>query len=249
MRPWALISGGTSGIGLATAKLLRDDFRLVLTYCSDHARAQQVQSDFGGDALVQRLDVSQDESVCQGLEDILGKMACAPAVLVNCAGVSKTGRFLVQSSDLSLIKQQFEVNFFGTVRMCQVIVKKMYAARQGVIVNLGSATALGGNLGVIGYAESKAAVVNFTTNLGMEVAPRGLRVHCVSPGRVDTPLIEDLVRQCTPQSLNPPLGRFIAAEEVAQVIHFLIHHGQAQNGHNLVLDGGSAWQRSQPKLP
>lgn len=248
MKPWALISGGTSGIGLATAKLLVDDFRLVLTYRSNHQRAQEVAADFGSQVLVKSLDVCEERAVNFGVEELVTAMGTAPAALVNCAGISQTGRFFVQSPDIESIRQQFEVNFFGTVRLCRAVLKKMYPVRQGVIVNLGSATALGGNVGVIGYAESKAAVVNFSQNLSMEVAARGLRVHCVSPGRVDTPMIEEFVRQCTPQSLNPPLGRFLSPEEVARVIHFLILHGHGQNGHHIVVDGGSSLQRSQPKL-
>ena len=246
--PLALISGGTSGIGLATARRLVCDHRLALLYARDGERAANLEREFGDPDRVKTfcLDVGCDEAVDAGYAALCQHFGEAPGVLVNSAGVARFQRFFVQGKDLSHAQEMMNVNYFGSMRLIRKVMPAMYSRRRGCIVNLGSVSGLGGSACVIGYAESKAALACLTRNLAIEVARRGLSVNCVSPGRVATPMTEELLGQFAPESINYPLGRAIQADEVARVIEMLVRIGPAVNGQELVVDGGTSVARLQP---
>lgn len=249
MKALALISGGTSGIGLATARRLAANYRVALVYARDSQRAAAVESSFGADAEVKtfRLEVGSDDSVAAGYAEIVDHFGDSPAVLVNAAGVARFQRFFVQARSLELAQEMMNINYFGTLRLIEKVLPQMYARRHGCIVNLSSVSGLGGNLGVIGYAESKAAIRCLTQNLAMEVAHRGVAINCVSPGRVDTPMTGEFLAQFEKASINTPLGRPIEADEVARLIEFLVGMGPAINGQNLLIDGGTSLAKIQPQ--
>lgn len=249
MKALALISGGTSGIGLATARRLAANYRVALVYARDSERAAAVESSFSGDAEVKtfRLEVGSDDSVAAGYAEIVAHFRDSPAVLINAAGVARFQRFFVQARSLELAQEMMNINYFGTLRLIEKVLPQMYARRQGCIVNLSSVSGLGGNLGVIGYAESKAAIRCLTQNLAMEVAHRGVAINCVSPGRVDTPMTGEFLAQFEKASINAPLGRPIEADEVARLIEFLVGMGPAINGQNLLIDGGTSLAKIQPQ--
>ncbi|MBX3169463.1 MAG: SDR family oxidoreductase [Candidatus Eremiobacteraeota bacterium] len=244
MQPLAVISGGTSGIGLAAARRLAGDHRLALLYARDSERAAMVEKELGAKAF--RLDVGCDQSVEAGFAALRQHFAELPAVLINSAGIARFQRFFVQGQDLSQAQEMMNVNYFGSMRLIQQVLPGMYARRRGCIINLCSVSGQGGNAGVIGYAESKAALACLTRNLAMEVARRGISVNCVSPGRVATPMTEELLAQFAPETINYPLGRAILPEEVARVIEMLVRIGPAVNGQELVVDGGTSVARLQP---
>lgn len=245
MKPLALITGGTSGIGLATAHRLAADYQLALIYAHDEARSAAVEAETGHK--VWRIDVGCDQSVAAGYADLVSHFGASPEVLVNAAGIASFQRFFVQGRDLEPARAMMNVNYYGTLRMVAQVLPAMYSRRRGSIVNVSSASGLGGWAGVIGYAESKAAVRCFTQNLAMEVGHRGLAVNCVSPGRVATPMTAGFLDQFKPASVNPPLGRPLAPDEVAVAIEFLVRAGPAMNGQNLVVDGGTTLARIQAR--
>lgn len=250
-RPLALISGGTSGIGLATAQRLVADYRLALVYARNPERAHQVEQAFADPDSVKTfaLDVGDDPSVEAGYEAILTHFGQSPEVLINSAGVASFQKFFVQSRDLSLVQDLMNINYFGALRLIHKVLPSMYSRRKGCIVNLSSVSGLGGSAGVIGYAESKAALRCLSQNLAMEVAHRGVSVHCICPGRVESPMTETLLQQFKPASINYPLGRALRPDEVARCIEFLIQMGPALNGQNLILDGGTSLARIQASKP
>ncbi len=244
MRPLAVISGGTSGIGLATARRLAVDHRLALLYARDSERAAKVEKELGAKTFC--LDVGSDQAVEAGYAALLQHFGDPPAVLVNSAGLARFQRFFVQGKSLDAAQEMMNVNYFGSMRLIRKVLPAMYSRRQGCIVNLCSVSGLGGSAGVIGYAESKAALACLTRNLAMEVARRGISVNCVSPGRVATPMTEELLAQFAPETVNFPLGRALQADEVARVIEMLVRIGPAINGQELVVDGGTSVARLQP---
>ncbi len=240
-RPLAVITGGTSGIGLATAQRLAPDYRLALIYARDQARALAAESSFPPGSQVKTfcVDVADDLSVDAGYAALVAHFGGSPGVLINSAGVARFQRFFVQSRNLDMAQEMMNINYFGSLRMIQKVLPQMYARRRGCIVNLASVSGHGGNAGVIGYAESKAAILCFTQNLAMEVAHRGISLNCVSPGRVDTRMTFELLRQFKKESINFPLGRALTADEVPQTIEFLVRIGPAINGQEIVIDGGT----------
>jgi NAD(P)-dependent dehydrogenase (short-subunit alcohol dehydrogenase family) len=248
--PLALISGGTSGIGLATAQRLVKDFRLGLLYAHNSERARAVESSFDNPERVKTfcIDVGLCDSVESGYAELVAYFGQAPQVLVNSAGIARFQQFFVQGKELDLAQSMMNINYFGSLRLIQKVLPTMYARRQGSIVNLSSVSGLGGNTGVIGYAESKAAVRCLTHNLAMEVAHRGVCINCVSPGRVATPMTEEFLQQFKKGSINFPLGRAITVEEVADTVKFLIDIGPALNGQNIILDGGTSLAKIQAEV-
>lgn len=244
MLPLAVISGGTSGIGLATARRLAPDHRLALLYARDGDRAATVEKELGAKAFC--LDVGCDQAVEAGYTALCQHFGDQPAVLINSAGIARFQRFFVQGKSLDDAQAMMNINYFGSMRLIRQVLPGMYSRRRGCIVNLCSVSGLGGSAGVIGYAESKAALACLTRNLAMEVARRGISVNCVSPGRVATPMTEELLARFAPETINFPLGRAISPDEVAQVIEMLVRIGPAVNGQELVVDGGTSVARMQP---
>lgn len=247
--PLAIITGGTSGIGLATARRLASRFRLALVYARDDARAAAVEAELGNRARCFRADVASDAAVEAAIAEVLDHFAVrGAAVLVNSAGVGRVMQFFVQSRSLETAQELMNINYFGTLRVVQQVLPGMYARKAGAIVNVSSIAAAGGYRGYIGYAESKAAVECFTRNLAAEVAHRGVTVNCVAPALVETRQGEAFVAQARPRSINQPLSRLLRADEVARVIEFLIDAGAGINGEIIRIDGANSLLKHQLEI-
>jgi NAD(P)-dependent dehydrogenase (short-subunit alcohol dehydrogenase family) len=245
VRPLAIVTGGTSGIGLATAVRLRERYSLALIFNNDRDRAQAAEALLGQHAKAFSIDLARDDAVQAGYPEILAHFGLQPDVLVNCAGIKGLSKFLLQGLSLKDCQEVMNVHYFGTLRMVKMVLPGMYSRRRGSIVNLSSVSARGGYRGVIGYAEAKAAVECFTQNLAVEVSHRGLSVCCACPGLVDTPLTAQLGEQLEPTSVNLPLGRWLEASEIAEAIDFLIGMGAVVNGQILTLDGAGSLAKIQ----
>lgn len=245
--PLALISGGTSGIGLATARRLRGRYQLALLYQRNHERAARAAEELAA-ARVYPLDLTSAEQVEAVYAQIKTDFQTTPEVLVNSAGKPGQNQYLLQGLDLQQCSDLMALHFFGSLRLIQKVLPGMYSRRRGSILNLSSISAQGGYKGMIGYAESKAAVETLTRNLALEVAHRGVAVNCVAPGLVASPMTEGHHQQYPANSVNAPLGRWIEADEIAAVIDFLIHAGPAVNGQVVTIDGASSLAKIQLKL-
>ena len=199
----ALVTGGASGIGAATANRLRGDGVRVVT--ADLAP--------GAD---ERLDVTDPDAVA-ALIAALGPVG----ILVHSAGIVGPSKPVVDL-DLEQWRTTFRVNVDGTFLMCRAVVPGMVAAGWGRIVTLASIAAKDGNPTQSAYSASKAAVIGLTKSLGKELATTGVLVNTVAPAAVATPMNADtdpaiLARS---QSLTP-MGRFGRPDEIAELIAWL----------------------------
>ncbi|MBR2774327.1 MAG: SDR family oxidoreductase [Selenomonadaceae bacterium] len=232
-----IITGGTSGIGLATAKIfLAHGFNCVLVGRS-LARFDKIKAQLVGSFEFISADVRSvadcEEIISRTVKDFGGL-----DVLINCAGIYHEGA--ITSTDEETFDDIFNTNVKGTFFMARAAVAELIKSR-GAIVNVASDAGLRGNYFCAAYSASKGAVVAFTRSLALELASFPVRVNCVAPGDILTPLtlnqletsgttLEDLAKVY-------PLGRIGTADEVAQAIYFL-SSASFITGAILSVDGG-----------
>ncbi|MEK6393016.1 MAG: SDR family oxidoreductase, partial [Burkholderia gladioli] len=227
--PLILITGGSRGVGAATARLAAaQGYDVAISFVSDEAAARAVAADVeaaGRRALAMRAD-SADPGQVAGLFEAIDQEFGRLDVLVNNAAIIARQSRL---EDLGFERMQriFAVNAIGPILCAQQAVKRMstrHGGRGGAVVNVSSASArLGSPNEYVDYAASKGALETFTTGLAKEVAREGIRVNCVRPGHIYTdmhasggePGRVDRVKD------SIPMGRGGQPEEVARAILWL----------------------------
>lgn len=242
----ALVTGGGSGIGLATALALgHDGMRVVIAGLPDSPLTEAVETLLaqGVDAVAVQADVRRaadaQRAVAAAL-DAHGRLD----VLVNCAGTSAVSA--LAAMDEADWDRVFDTNVRGVFLMCRAAIPALTDAGGGAIVNVASQLALSAVAGFSAYCASKAAVLHLTRCLALELVPAGVRVNAVCPGGVDTPLLQ----RAFPDGRGPqgtlddlvgahPVGRLGRPEEIAAAIRFLVSaEASFVVGAGLVVDGG-----------
>lgn len=180
-----LITGASSGIGKETAKLfVQNEFRVVAT-----ARNLDRMADLRElGCLTVKMDVTDEASIQQAFASIRAQ-AGPIHVLVNNAGFSQNG--FVEELTSEQLRYQFEVNVFGLLRVSQMVLPGMRAARNGTIVNVGSAGGDFTSAGASAYHASKYALESFTDGMRQELASFGINVVLVKPGGVETEFVNN----------------------------------------------------------
>jgi NAD(P)-dependent dehydrogenase (short-subunit alcohol dehydrogenase family) len=226
----ALITGGASGIGRATAdRLAADDYRLALADIDVDGLGRAVTALGGADqALTVPTDVRSFDACAAAVAATVARFGRLDA-LVNCAGVWVEGPTdTMTEADWDRV---VDVNLKGTFAMCRAAIPALEASG-GCIVNVSSDAGLWGNKGAAIYSASKGGVTVLSKALAVELAERGIRVNAVCPGDVDSPMIRFqaetfgggdpdgyLAKLLEAYPQRPP--RFIRPDEVAELIAFL----------------------------
>lgn len=218
----ALVTGGSRGIGRATAvELGRRGFTVVINYRHDAAAAAEAVTAVeatGARAIAIRADASDPTAVAAMFVELdrLGALA----VLVCNAGITRDT--LLGASTQADYDDLLAVNLLGVVACCREASRRMVHRRAGAIVTVSSVAAQRPGRGQSNYAASKGAVEAFTRSLAVELAPRSIRVNAVAPGIIDTAMTRELQaiapEELLKRSLLKRLGR---PDEVAKVIGFL----------------------------
>jgi NAD(P)-dependent dehydrogenase (short-subunit alcohol dehydrogenase family) len=233
----ALITGGASGIGKATAMRFLEERVKVAILDRDETACDQIQEELAGLAAIIVADVSDSEAVKRAfsdLDDLWGGLD----VLINNAGISMRHKFLDITPEEW--RQVIDVNLNGMFFVAQAAARRMLLAGSGVIINMGSTNALLGYPFYADYNASKAGVIELTRSMALELAP-DVRVVAVCPGYVMTPMQE---AEYTPQMLAEvnrkiPLGRHAQPDEIAALFAFLASEEAAFiTGQCYVIDGG-----------
>jgi NAD(P)-dependent dehydrogenase (short-subunit alcohol dehydrogenase family) len=206
----ALVTGGASGIGAATAARLRAGGAEVAVFDREPVEGYvSVTGDIGSSAEVAR--------AVEHVEAALGRID----VLVNSAGVPGASLRTVDVTDEEW-ERVFAVNAHGSFYMCRAVLPGMIARGYGRIVLVASIAGKEGNPMAAAYSASKAAVIAMTKSIGKDVAGTGVLVNCIAPAVIETPILAGLSQHHIDYMVERiPLGRMGTAEEVATLITFL----------------------------
>ena len=225
-----LITGGSRGIGAATALLAaQQGYAVAVNYSANSLAADEVarliRAD-GGQAITVQGDVAREADVLAMFEKVDAKFGRLTALVNNAGVVDQTSR--VDAMSLARLQRMFEVNVFGSFLCAREAVKRMstrYGGGGGCIVNVSSAAAkLGAPGQYVDYAAAKGAIDTFTVGLAKEVALEGIRVNAVRPGIIETDIhasggLPNRARDLAPQV---PMQRAGTAHEVAEAIVWLL---------------------------
>ncbi len=230
MKPIALITGGSRGIGAATALLVaRAGYSVAVNYQSNSLAADEVVRLIraeGGTAITVQADVAHENQVLAMFDKVDAKLGRLTA-LVNSAGVVDVAS-RVDAMSVARLKRMFDTNVVGSFVCAREAVRRMstlHGGEGGVIVNLSSVAATLGSPGqYVDYAASKGAIDTFTVGLAREVANEGIRVNAVRPGVIDTEIHASGGQPDRAVQLAGaiPMKRPGTAMEVAQAIVWLI---------------------------
>lgn len=215
-----LITGGSSGIGLALAKefAARSAFVCLAARHEDllQAALATLQVNEPGGKLAFPVDVRHPEEVAELVEKVTCQ-AGVPDIVINSAGVAHPG--YVQELDLEIYHWMMDVNYFGTVHVDKAVLPAMLQRGSGYIVNIGSVASKIGVFGYTAYSGSKYAVAGFSDVLRMEVKPYGIHVSIVYPMDTDTAQLayENQYKPAELKYLLPKMG-VVPAEKVARSI-------------------------------
>lgn len=215
----ALVTGASRGIGAVIAKTLaRDGFDIWLNYRSNDAQAQKIKTEIealGRQCLLLKFDVADYKATEAALSPLLETQT--PLVVVNNAGFRKD--ILLMWMKESEWKDVISVTLDGFFNVTKQVIPFMIRMRQGRIINISSAAAHFGVAGQSNYSAAKAGLIGATKSLAMEVAKRNVLVNAVSPGFINTEILEGLPMDQIIKTI--PLGRVGNPEDVAEMVSFL----------------------------
>jgi len=240
----ALVTGGASGIGLATATALAT---------SGAAVAILDRADAGPSGFVYvKADIGSDDEVRAAVESAVAQLGGLD-ILVNCAGVGAQGGIETNADDEW--HAVFDVNVVGMVRVTRAALPSLLASSSGSIVNVSSIAATIGLPDRVLYSATKGAVLSMTLAMAADLLPLGVRVNAVNPGTTDTPWIGRLLESAAdPEAeraalqARQPHGRLVTSEEVADAIVYLASPTSGSvTGTYLAVDGGMQRVRPRPR--
>ncbi len=240
----AIVTGGASGLGAATALKLSENGLRVAVFDLNGDAGQAIAEQTGGRFV--SVDVSDPASVARGIEEVVSYLG-VPRILVNCAGIGPAAKTVSrgEAHDFGLFEKTVRVNLMGSFNCASQAAARMAAAEpinsdgaRGVIINTASVAAFDGQVGQVAYSASKGGIVGMTLPMARDLADKGIRVCTIAPGLFLTPLLEGL-----PEEVQASLGAQVPfpsrlgdpAEYAAMVSH--IAENPMLNGEVIRLDG------------
>jgi len=216
----AIITGGASGIGLATAKRMIACGAGVALWDVNRGALDAAVASLGPKAHAIAVDVTSEADVAAALGSALERLGSVSA-LVNCAGITGPNVTTWEYS-LAAWEQVMKVNLTGTFLCCRAVVPHMLAKGYGRIVNIASVAGKEGNPNASAYSASKAAVIGLTKSLGKELAQKNITVNAVTPAAVKTAIFDQMTQAHIDFMLSKiPLGRFGTVDEIAALVTWL----------------------------
>ena len=242
----ALITGGASGIGRATAILFAQEGAAVAVIDINAEQGQAVVQEIesqGGRAIFILCDVTRAED-CRRAVDTLLELLGRLDILFNNAGIIRRAD-VVELTEAEW-DQVMAVNVKSIFLMSKYAVPVMIKAGGGSIINTGSGWGLKGGRNAVSYCASKGAVVNMTRAMAIDYGPQKIRVNCICPGDTDTPMLrneanqlDQPIDQFLAEAADRPLRRYAQPVEIARAVLYLASNASSyMTGATLVVDGG-----------
>lgn len=239
----AIVTGGGSGLGRATAIMLAARGARVTVLDQDLRSAEEVAAEFGGHALA--VDVSDEKTVEHAVKDAEARHGVA-RILVTCAGVSSSRKLVDRNGavgPLDEFRRTLDINLVGTFSCVAHVASRIVTAalpgeEKGCIVTTASVAAFDGSIGMAGYSASKAGVSGMTLPIARELAPHGIRLVSIAPGLFQTSMmtgLSDKVQVSMRQQCMFP-SRLGDASEFAALVEAVIGNAML-NGETIRLDG------------
>ena len=240
----ALVSGGSTGIGEAICReLAAQGAAVAVDYVGDPAPANRLVEELrgaGAKAVAVAIDVAQEEQVVKGVAEV--EAALGPVdLLVNNAGIESFHRLV--EMDLESWQRVLAVNLTGPFLLSREVARRLLALnRPGIIVNISSVHERIPWEGYAHYCASKGGLKLFSETIAKELAPCGIRVLCVAPGAIETPINREVLadpEQSAAVQAEIPLGRWGKPQEVAKVVAWLAsEEADYITGTTVFVDGG-----------
>jgi Dehydrogenases with different specificities (related to short-chain alcohol dehydrogenases) len=236
----AVVTGGASGLGAATARHLAESGAKVTIFDRDRTQGETMAGEIG--ATFAEVDVTSEESVADGIAVAVAAMGGIDA-LVNCAGIATGERVVGRDGPhrLESFRRTIDINLVGSfnvLRLAAAEMAKNEGPERGVIINTASIAAFDGQKGQAAYAASKGGIAGMTLPLARDLAAQGVRVCAIAPGIFGTPMMKGL-----PQDVQDSLAaevtfpkRLGEPTEYAELAGFIIRSGYL-NGEVIRLDG------------
>ena len=235
----AVITGGGSGLGEGTARLLKEKGANVFLVDINEEGLKKVSSDLDSEYFVG--DVSNPELMNEAIKDLVN-INC----LVNCAGIA-AGAKVVSSRgmhDLNLFEKVLKVNLIGSFNMIRICADKMQnnspneEGERGIIINTASVAAFDGQIGQAAYSASKGGIVGMTLPIARELASHGIRINTIAPGLFSTPMLSGMSEEVQQSLIATTLfpKRLGTAKEYGDLVDSIITNVML-NGETIRLDG------------
>jgi NAD(P)-dependent dehydrogenase (short-subunit alcohol dehydrogenase family) len=237
----AVITGGGSGIGLATARRFRDEGARVVIVDVNTVAGEAAAKEVDGEFVA--VDVT-DEAAVRDLFDHVAEVYGSVDIAFNNAGISPPDDDSILDTGLEAWERVQRVNLTSVYLCCKYAIPHMLRQGKGSIINTASFVAiLGAATSQISYTASKGGVLAMTRELGVQFARQGVRVNALCPGPINTPLLQELFakdpERAARRLVHIPMGRFGEPEEIAAAVAFLASDDSSfMTANSFVVDGG-----------
>ena len=237
----ALVTGASSGLGRRFARVLAENGASVVLVARRQERLEALAVEIeakGGKALPVVADMVKRTEIAKAFDDAQAKFGPV-TVLVNNAGIAKPQSFLGMREETW--RQTLDINLDAVVAASQEAARRMVASAGGAIVNIASILSFGAQKGNLAYAVSKAAVLQATRAMALELAPKGVRVNAIAPGYFSTEINADYLASPQGEAMSRavPMGRFGQEGELDGALLLLASRaGSFITGATIVVDGG-----------
>ena len=235
---YALVTGGTRGIGYAILnKLVDNDYFVFSTYNNNSNEAENLTKKYVGKVFFQHCRIDNVSDVDELYKIVFSKCESLD-LIVNNAGITKDGYFAMMGEQK--FNDVIQTNLIGTSNVIRRFLKRMISQKYGVIINIASVSGIIGAEGQSNYSASKAGIIALTRSLAREVGKYGIRVLALAPGYVNTDMYAKVPQEIRHKQLcNVPLGRPAEPYEIANVINFLASEDASyMTGCTVIIDGG-----------